>query len=107
MGKLAANQADRADRVEDGVLNAAGVTPWMNFGKGLINLTLWGNFVGEVVLERSFDGGVTPITCTALGSEVVFTRPATEVLDEPEAGVRLRINFRARNSGSVSWRLSK
>lgn len=107
MGKLAGvGQADRADLIASGTRNAVGPTPWFNF-KGLMNLTLGGDFVGEVVLERSFDGGTTAIVCTALGAEVVFKKPCTEVLEEVESGVLYRINFRARTSGSVNWRFSR
>lgn len=108
MGKLTpgASAADRADFVKTGTMAAAGAGPWFAL-RDQTNLSLWGDFAGEVVLERSFDGGTTALVCTALGAPVIFKAPATEVLDEPESGVLFRINFRVRTGGTLNWRVSR
>ena len=107
MGKLTPTaDVDSADVAEEGTLNAAGVGDWVAL-RGEANLVLSGNFVGEVILEASFDGGQTAHPCTANGSVVVFTAPAHELIFQPERGVLIRVRLRARTSGTLTWRLSR
>lgn len=76
--------------------------------QGRFNLTLSGSFTGlAAALQRSFDGGATWVNCTNLGAPTVFTAAASEVCEEPEAGVFYRVNVTAIASGSVSVRLSQ
>jgi len=76
--------------------------------QGRFNLTLSGSFTGvAAALQRSFDNGATWVTCSSLGAPVVFNGAASEVCDEPEAGVFYRVNVTAIASGSVSVRLSQ
>ena len=65
------------------------------------NVTLSGAFVGSVQLERSFDGANWFAAATAR------TAPDSFVCCEYEAGVSYRVNFTARTSGSVDYRLSQ
>lgn len=80
-----------------------GVSPSAGF-----NVSLWGTFVGSVQLERSFDNGTTWLPLTAAGTPLyVWTAPASEVCEEPEAGVLYRLNCTAYTSGTVNYRLSQ
>lgn len=80
-------------------------TPTQMFGP--FNLNIWGTFTGSLRLERSFDEGVTWIPCTALGTAIAFTTPASETILEPESGVFYRVTATALSSGTANWRLSK
>lgn len=71
------------------------------------NLTVWGTFVATWVLERSFDG-VTWHPLTACGVPLYsLTGPASEMLEEPEAGVSYRVRVTAFTSGTLNYRLSQ
>jgi hypothetical protein len=71
------------------------------------NMSLWGTFVGTVILERSFDGGETFLPLTALGTSITFTAPCTEVFEEPEPSVLYRLRCSAYTSGPINYRLSQ
>lgn len=72
------------------------------------NVSLWGVFVADVQLERSFDAGSTWLPLTAAGYRIgVWSAPASEIFNEPEAGVLYRLNCTARVSGTVNYRVSQ
>ena len=107
MGKRTASAEDDVLRKSEASLTAGGqATPWQEFS-GRFNLHLAGTFVATVILERSFDGGVTAAPCTNLGTAVSFTGPASEILEAPETGVLYRLRCTAFTSGTVQARLSQ
>lgn len=75
------------------------------------NLSGWldpaGSFVGTIVLERSFDGGVTKLPLTALGSSLFsLTGPFSEMMQEDEYGVQYFLRCTAFTSGKMNYRVS-
>lgn len=77
--------------------------PW-----GWFNFTVYGTFSGTVVLEKSFDGGVTWV-----GTQIPFTTTAVSTTTvksfqvfEPERGVLYRSNCTAYSSGTANTRIS-
>lgn len=72
-----------------------------------MNMSLWGAFVATLVLERSFDKGVTWLPLTALGTSFSFTGPCTETFEEYEAGAQWRWRCTAFTSGTVNYRISQ
>jgi hypothetical protein len=72
------------------------------------NVSVWGTFVGTVVLERSFDSGANyiPVLRYCTNTAVSYTAPSSEVLPEPEGGVIHRLRCSAYTSGTINWRLS-
>lgn len=90
-----------------GAFNAAGQSDSGVF-LGEFNASLWGTFVGDVRLERSFDGGVTFIPCTDLyGAAVSFSDEMSIGFKESEQGVFYRFNCTAYTSGTINYRISK
>jgi hypothetical protein len=73
-----------------------------------VNISLWGVFVGTVVLERTFDAGTNwiPVLRYCTGTAVSYTAPASEVLPEPEGDVQWRLRCSAYTSGTANYRLS-
>lgn len=107
MGKRTPTTDDDVLRKTELAITANGqATPWQEFS-GRFNLHLAGTFVATVILERSFDGGVTAAPCTNLGAAVSFTGPASEILEAPETGVLYRLRCTAFSSGTVQARLSQ
>jgi hypothetical protein len=107
MGKLTVDGPDLADRSLEALLAAAGaVTPWFR-AEGTFNFSLWGGGVGSVILERTFDGGATPIPLSNLGAVVSFVGPSSETIFNREAGVLVRARFLTRTSGSFTARFSQ
>lgn len=87
--------------------SAPGASPAVRM-QGDFNLTLWGTFTGlSATLQRSFDDGATWVDCTNGGLLLTLTGPASEVCNEPEAGVLYRVNVTAIASGTVTVRLSR
>ena len=73
-----------------------------------INVSVWGTFVGTAQLQRSFDSGVTWLPLTSGGTSAFsYTAPASEVANEPEAGVEYRIACTAYTSGTINYRISQ
>jgi hypothetical protein len=72
------------------------------------NVSVYGTFVGTVVLERSFDSGANyiPVYRYCTGTAVSYTAPASEVLPEPEGDVIYRLRCSAYTSGTANYRLS-
>lgn len=106
MGKLNPTSADLAASVAEGTLSAVGSgDPARVITR--TNLTLSGDFVGTVRLERSFDGGQTWTAITAAGQVIEFTNPISEELDELEAGVLYRVRLVTLTSGTLTWRFSR
>jgi hypothetical protein len=107
LGKRTASAEDDVLRKSEASFTANGQsTTWQEFS-GRFNLHLAGTFVATVILERSFDGGVTAAPCTNLGAAVSFTAPASEILEAPETGVLYRLRCTAFTSGPISARLSQ
>lgn len=75
---------------------------------GCFNVSVYGTFVGTVVLERSFDAGTTwvPVLRPSTGTAVSYTAPSSEVLGEPEKAASHRLRCSAYTSGTVSYRLA-
>ena len=76
---------------------------------GYFNVSVWGVFVGTVVLERSFDAGTTWLSVSEdlYGTAVAFTTPTSVTAWEPEAGVIYRCRCSAYTSGTAKWRISQ
>lgn len=75
---------------------------------GRFNLSLWGTAAGFAAeLQRSFDNGTTWLPCTLGGEPVVFAAAASEIGEEPEAGVLYRLNVSAIASGTLQARISQ
>lgn len=74
--------------------------------KEKFNVSLSGTFSATVVLQRSFDNGSTWITVSKPDlTDASFTAGASFSVEEPEAGVRYRLNCTAYTSGTVTYRL--
>jgi hypothetical protein len=84
----------------------ASITDWFEF-LGTANVAIWGAGVGTVIMERSFDDGVTAIPVTNLGAAVSFTSPASEIIFNREAGVLHRFRRTVSTSGTMSVRASQ
>lgn len=110
MGKLTADGADLANIVQTTDLTTAAgagsTTPWLAL-EGTFNFALYGAGAGSVILERSFDGGVTAIPATNLGQAVTFTGPASETIFSREAGVLWRARRTVATSGTFTVRFSQ
>ncbi len=107
MGRFLSGGADSASLFVEATLDAADEATEALAFLGAANLAISGTFVGEIVLEKSFDGGVVWIPATNLGVVVVFTVPATEMVLNRETGVFHRLRMRARTSGAALCRLSQ
>lgn len=107
MAQSAPTAPDDARRVFSGSLTAAGQRSAAFQLGGDWNLTLFGDFVGQGRLDRSFDGGTTWVPCTNAGAVVLFTAPSSEIVTEPEPSVLYSVFFVARTSGTLSWRASQ
>ncbi|ABS68883.1 hypothetical protein Xaut_3655 [Xanthobacter versatilis] len=91
-----------------GSLSATGYSaPFTPIPGRPFNFTATGTFVGTLVLERSFDGGVTMVALTALGSPLyTFTGPFSESYTEDESGVQYFIHCTSYTSGTINYRMS-
>ena len=83
--------------------NAAAINPDVQF-----NVSVYGVFVGTIVLERSFDFGTNwiPVLRYCSNTAVSYTAPSSEVLPEPEGNVQYRLRCSAYTSGTANYRLS-
>lgn len=101
---------DAANIVQTSALTAASgdgsVTGWLEL-EGTFNFSISGGGVGSVILERSFDGGVTAIPVTNLGAVVTFTGPASEAMFSRERGVLWRARRTVATSGAFTTRFSQ
>jgi len=70
------------------------------------NISLWGTFVGTVVLERSFDGGNTwlPVTSVSCYS---FSAPISTSFEDGEYGNQYRFRCSSYTSGTINYRISQ
>lgn len=79
-------------------------------GKGF-NILLTGSGVGSVVLERSFDKGITWSGIYAAGTQFYAWSYAgaavSEIAVEPENGVYYRLRMTSLTSGSITYRISQ
>ncbi len=76
--------------------------------KGDFNVCLSGTFAAIIVLERSFDGGVTWIPAAfADGSIPAFAGALSGTWSEHENGVRYRLRCSDYTSGTINWRISQ
>jgi hypothetical protein len=110
---------DKANYVVQGQFAVPGVTPWAPF-YGAFNFAVWGTtptsaWTGSVQLERSFDGGVTPLICGigGAGQPAIYSgatlagNPVNVVASEPELGMLYRLNCTALSAGApLNYRLS-
>jgi len=73
---------------------------------GKFNVSISGTFSATVKLERSFDAGSTWIVCSKPDlSDAAFTAGASFTVEEPEPGVRYRLNCTAYSSGTATYRI--
>ena len=107
MGKLIVDGQEMASLLTEATLDAADEATASLAFLGDANLTISGTFVGEIVLEKSFDGGAVWVPATNLGVVVVFSVPASEPVRNREGGVLHRLRMRARTSGAALCRLSQ
>ena len=88
--------------------NSIALTAQPNLVRIGLNVSVWGTFVGTVALQRSFDSGVTWLPLTAAGvATASYTAPASEQVNEPEAGVEYRFACTAYTSGTINYRISQ
>ncbi len=76
---------------------------------GCFNVTLWGDFSGSVVLERSFDAGRTwhPLARDRAGTAACFAAPISLTFEECERGVLYRLHCPVLDAGRLHYRLSQ
>lgn len=99
---------DRANFVASDALGSAAASTVLACPYGWFNFTVYGTFVGTVVLEKSYDGGTTWV-----GTQIPFTTTAVSTTTvksfqvfEPEVGVLYRSNCTAYTSGTANTRIS-
>lgn len=101
---------DAANTVQTTTLSTASgagsVTAWLEL-EGTFNFSISGGGVGSVILERSFDGGVTAIPASNLGTVVTFTGPASETMFSRERGVLWRARRTVATGGDFTTRFSQ
>ena len=108
MAKTNATANELATDVYTGSLTSAAQSSSFNIW-GAFNLFVYGTFVGQVQLERSFDGGTTWVPVyQAMTYPVVSAgnAPFTTTIVEPERGMLFRLNCTAFTSGTINWRAS-
>lgn len=107
-------QGDQANFVASGQIAAPGVGPWVPGLYGAFNMTIYaaggGQYTGSVQLERSFDGGTTPVICGVggAGQQAIYATgtQVSIVISEPEKGMLYRLNCTALSVGTINWRFS-
>ena len=69
------------------------------------------SYVGNIQLERSFDGGHTWVPCNIGGSGAIASwnagTPVSLTFGEPEKNVLYRLNCLAYTSGTINYRISQ
>ena len=107
MGLNASGGEELAPTVVSGSFTGTGSSSAAMFFRRF-NVSLWGTFVGTVILERSFDGGTTFLPCAidAAGDANAYTAPMSIVAAEPEPGVYYRLRCSAFTSGTINYRMS-
>jgi hypothetical protein len=70
------------------------------------NISLWGTFVANIVLERSFDGGTTWLPVRMLPA-YSFNAPMSDTFQDGEYGNQYRFNCASYISGTVNYRISQ
>jgi len=87
-----------------GTGNSASYRAVQNF-----NVSIWGTFVGTVLVQRSFDAGTTWLTVSldSAGTPASFTSPVTVAGYEPESEVVYRISCTVYSSGTINYRISQ
>ena len=73
------------------------------------NISLSGDMVGTVEIERSFDNGATWFVCSSdgAGTEASYTAPFSVVVEENEQKTLYRLNCTAYTSGTGAYRISQ
>lgn len=87
-------------------LAGAASAGWFEF-LGTANIAVFGAGTGSVIIERSFDGGVTAIPLTNLATTITFTGPASEVIFNREPGCLHRFRRTVATAGVMSVRASQ
>ena len=110
MGKPNTGAADLATLVVASTLTSvtAGNTILAPTNGAVLNVSVWGTFVGVVQLERSFDGGAiwSAVSRDIVGSAAQFNVPFSLQIRETEAGVLYRVSCISFSSGTINYRLS-
>lgn len=74
---------------------------------GEFNAALSGTFEATIVIERSYDRGLTWQPLTALGNSFSFDAPCEELFEESEPGVLYAWNCTDYASGTINYRISQ
>ena len=107
MGKVTPGDHDMADKAVGGVINAVETGPWNRMG-GTFTAWFSGAFIGQLIVEMSYDGGTSAVPLTgADGAPLVIDEPGRIAIDEVEEGVLYRVRAIAWTSGDANWRFSK
>lgn len=108
MGKKTPSSTDDTTTIVENSFTGTGNSASFYF-KGSFNIALWGNFVGTVKPQMSFDGGTTWLDITNIntGTAYSFTAPLVALLTQPESGVLTRLTCSAFTSGPINYRLSQ
>lgn len=107
------NGSEAAKAITSGNLTAASgpssITAWAPFFPGLINVSVRGTFTATVVLEKSYDGGVTalPVQTDLAGTALSITAERHIQVEEAETGVCYRFRCTAYTSGTAICRASQ
>jgi len=107
MAKPSSTGIELAPTVYEGTFVATGQSAsFLLFGS--FNLFLSGFGTATVLLQRSYDGGTTWVTCgaDALGTPASYTANASVVFSEPEPGMLYRLNCTAHAAGTIAYRIS-
>ncbi len=103
---------DVGKNVESGTFTATGQSSALGVAiKGKFNALLSGG-VGTVVLQKSFDEGVTFFNVTDRGGNLVEHVMVSDVqinesLEEVESNIRYRFDCTAFTSGTITFRISQ
>lgn len=83
-------------------------TPASQYRRGRFNVSIWGTFAATVVLERSFDDGVTWLVCSKPDlTDAEFSSTVTFAVEEPEADIYYRLTCTTFSNGTVNYRMSR
>jgi hypothetical protein len=83
-------------------------TPASQLRRGRFNVSLFGTFEADVVLERSFNGGTDWIPVASVDlSPVTLDTPISLACEETEASVVWRLRCTDYTSGTINYRMSR
>lgn len=73
------------------------------------NISVSGDMVGTIKIERSFDNGASWFVCSSdgAGTEAAYTAPFSVVVEENSNGAIYRLNCTAYTSGTAAYRINQ